>query len=207
MIKQGNGLERFSELFVYALGKALGFPMAEYYAEDGTVKSPDFTGGASVNYEPMHGLIGDDEDYNSNFNVLWALSPALAEQYVQIIYMDTLCFNMDRHTKNYGILRDTLSGEILSMAPNFDNNIALFARGVPKSLLRSNDKLIALYLDFLSQNKNALAIARNLPLPTRETANLCAGGVLNSCTDNPYTRDACEFVLNGGRQIEAFLTP
>ena len=41
--------------------------------------------------------------------------------------MDALVYNVDRHTQNFGILRDGETGAILSMAPNFDNNIALIS--------------------------------------------------------------------------------
>ena len=54
---------------------------------------------------------------------------SLGREYLDILFMDALCFNMDRHTKNYGILRDRDTGKVLRMAPNFDNNIALISRG------------------------------------------------------------------------------
>ena len=193
MIKQGSDLERFSELFICRLGQALGFSMAEYQPENGTIKSPDFTDGASINYEAADGIVGDDEDYCVNFEAFWRLAPELAEQYMRIIYMDTLCFNMDRHTKNYGVLRDVHSGEILRMAPNYDNNIALFARGIPHDLSRSSDMLVSLFLDFLGQDNRALEIARQLPVPTKAMIEECADGIAI-----PADKSAvCSFVLNG----------
>ena len=41
----------------------------------------------------------------------------------------TFCLNADRHTNNYGVLRDPDSGKVLRLAPNFDNNIALISNG------------------------------------------------------------------------------
>lgn len=199
MVKQGSELERFSELFICRLGRALGFPMAEYQQEGETVLSPDFTGGAAVNYESADGIAGDDEDYGRNFDAFYSISPDLAHQYLQIIYMDTLCFNMDRHTKNYGVLRDVDSGEILSLAPNFDNNIALFSRGVPQDLARANDKLIALFNELLEQDGRALELARALPAPTREMVESCA-----LATGSPIDMDTlCAFVLGGSEQVQA----
>ena len=199
MVKQGNELERFSEMFIYHLGRKLGFPMAEYREEDGTVLSPDFTLGASVNYESADGIVGDDEDYVRNFDAFYAMSPDLARQYLEIIYMDALCFNMDRHTRNYGVLRDVDSGEILSMAPNFDNNIALFSRAIPQNLARTNDKLVALFNELLEQDDRALELAQDLPMPTREMIESCAlaAGI-------PIDLDTlCEFVLSGSDQVQA----
>ena len=198
MIKQGNELERFSELFVCRLGQALGFMMANYQPENGTVKSPDFTDGASVNYEAADGIVGDDEDYVVNFEAFWNLSPELAQQYLQIIYLDTLCFNMDRHTKNYGVLRDVESGVILRMAPNFDNNIALFARGVPRDLDRAEDKLVSLFCGLLEQDRRALEIAKQFPVPTKEMIEEC----LSQITIQINKDTVCKFITNGSNQIQ-----
>ena len=218
MFKQGNDLERFSELFASKLGQALGFPMAECFPEDGVIKSLDFTDGASVNYEAADGIVGEDEDYFVNFEAFWQLSPKLAEQYLQIIYLDTLCFNMDRHTKNYGVLRDVETGEILRMAPNFDNNIALFSRGVPKDLSRRNDKLVSLFCELLSPEANnksivlasgedntsmllsqyALDIIRRFSIPSFDIVNSCLDQI-----DMAIDRGTvCAFIMNGSNQIQ-----
>jgi hypothetical protein len=202
MVKQGSEPERFSELFIYRLGRALGFPMAEYQQEEGTVLSPDFTDGASVNYEAAEGIVGEDEDYCRNFDAFYAISPDLARQYLEIIYMDTLCFNMDRHTKNYGVLRDVDSGEILSMAPNFDNNIALFSRGIPQNLARPNDRLIELWGKLMERDGRALELARALPAPTREMIK--SAGCCAPAAGIPIDPDVlCEFILNGSGQVQA----
>jgi len=203
MIKQGNDLERFSELFVCKLGQTLGFPMADYFPENGTIRSPDFTDGASVNYESADSIVGSDEDYGFNFEAFWNLSPDIAEQYMQIIYLDTLCFNMDRHTKNYGVIRDVETGSVLSMAPNFDNNIALFARGVPAKMDRTSDKLILFYRDFLEQDSRALQIARCLPVPDRDTIEKC----VNQVPIPVDIESVCRFVLNGSGLIQDCLIP
>ena len=198
MIKQGNEFELFSELFICKLGQKLGFPMADYSIEDGNICSEDFTNGAAVNYEAAAGIVGDDEDYILNFNTLWSISPELAEQYLQIIYLDTICFNMDRHTQNYGVLRDVRTGEIISMAPNFDNNIALFARGIPKNLDRQNDKLIALFCELLEKDDRALEMVRDFPNPSHEMIEQCVAQT-GTEIDGEIV---CRFVLNGAEQVQ-----
>ena len=172
--------------------------MAEYYAENGTVKSPDFTDGASVNYEPAHGIVGDDEDYMLNLAAFRELSPILAKQYLEIIYLDTICFNMDRHTRNYGILRDVETGAILGMAPNFDNNIALFSRGIPKGIARENDRLIFLYCDLLRTDKQAFEQAKTLPVPTADMIKLCTQGITLPVDIEILTA----FIMNGSKHIQ-----
>ena len=44
---------------------------------------------------------------------------------------------MDRYTENSGLLRDNDSGEIIKLAPNFDNDIALISRGYPKNVKKT----------------------------------------------------------------------
>ena len=61
MYKAGTDAERFSELFVYELCKALGFPVAEYQNCTPYIRTRDFTGG-KLNFEPAAYLVGDDEE-------------------------------------------------------------------------------------------------------------------------------------------------
>ena len=119
MVKSGTPEEHFSEIFTAALGKQLGFPMAEYTLDGAYVISTDFTDGR-LNFEPMANLVQDNEDYDFNYDVLQNLNPSLLKPYLDILFMDALVFNVDRHTQNYGLLRSRETGEILSMAPNFD---------------------------------------------------------------------------------------
>ena len=48
------------------------------------------------------------------------------EEYASMMVFDSLIFNTDRHLTNFGILRDSHTGEFLSMAPIFDNGRSLF---------------------------------------------------------------------------------
>ena len=117
MVKSGTLEEHFSEIFTAALGKQLGFDMAEYALDGAYVVSKDFTDGR-LNFEPMANLVQDNEDYDFNYDVLQNLNPALLKSYLDILFMDALVFNVDRHTQNYGLLRSRETGKILSMAPN-----------------------------------------------------------------------------------------
>ena len=119
MVKSGTPEEHFSEIFTATLGKHLGFDMAEYALDGAYVVSRDFTEGR-LNFEPMANLVQDNEDYDFNYDVLQNLNPSLLKPYLDILFMDALVFNVDRHTQNYGLLRSRETGEILSMAPNFD---------------------------------------------------------------------------------------
>lgn len=195
MYKSGNQLEYFSELFICRLGEKLGLVMAHYEMDDKYIRSMDFTHGAKVNFEPVSALMGENEDYSDCFDAIFALSPALAEQYLRIVWLDTVCFNMDRHTENYGILRDVDTGEILSMAPNYDNNIALIARGYPASASRIGDGLIRFFREFLDQNPAARAMVQTMELPiiTEQMIDECFAEIPIEI-DRAFVKD---FILNG----------
>jgi len=194
MYKRGSELELFSELFIYELGKSLGFNMAHYEPDDGYIRSRDFTQGASVNFEPAVGITGKDEDYDLNYESLKALCENSAADYIRMIYLDALCFNMDRHTNNYGILRDVNTGEVTGLAPNFDNNIALISRGYTGSE-RKNDLLIRLFAEFLENNKGAFDAFTEMDIPQVSHA------MIKSCMDRiPIDIDreyVCAFVMSG----------
>lgn len=143
LVKVGTPAEVFSEVFTYYLGTALNFHMAVYFAGDGHVMSPDFTRGR-YNFEPIANLVYDDEDLVRSYDALESLKRGLGKQFLDILYMDILVFNPDRHTYNYGVLRDKYSGEILSMAPNYDNNMALISRGTPSKTLLLIEEFVEL---------------------------------------------------------------
>ena len=150
MYKKATHDEMFSELFIYELGKKLGMNMAVYERGEGFIKSLDFTDSASVNFEPASSFMGDNEDYFDVVNALERICPQAIPEYIRMIFMDTICANPDRHTNNFGLLRDTQTGELIGFAPNFDNNMALISRGYP-SKSGSKDMLISLFHELMEE--------------------------------------------------------
>lgn len=203
MYKSGNEKERFSELFIYELGSALGFSMARYEYADGYVRSLDFTDNAAVNFEPASAFMGEDEDYGRNFEWFLGLSEELAKAYLRLIVLDTLCMNMDRHTQNYGVLRDTETGEILRLAPNYDNNIALIARGYPKDVGREHDGMFRFLEEFLNRQPRAkdMLAALDMPAITEQMVEACMDRVPIDVDRAFITR----FVLNGQKRLNELL--
>ncbi|MBQ3008514.1 MAG: hypothetical protein IJD80_02890, partial [Oscillospiraceae bacterium] len=149
MYKTANHSETFSELFIYHLGVLLDMNMAVYERGEKCVKSLDFTGG-TVNFEPASTFMGDNEDYSDVVKALQTLCPAAIPDYIKMIFLDTIVANVDRHTNNFGLLRDIQTGRLTGLAPNFDNNIALIARGYP-SLPKKSDMLIILFNELMEE--------------------------------------------------------
>lgn len=150
MYKKATHDEIFSELFVYELGSALNMNMAVYERGDKCIKSLDFTNSASVNFEPASAFMGDNEDYSDVVKALSEICPDAIPDYIRLIFMDTISANPDRHTNNFGLLRDTDRGTFIGLAPNYDNNMALISRGYP-SKPKSGDMLISLFNDLMKE--------------------------------------------------------
>ena len=153
MYKKASHDEMFSELFVYELGCALGMNMAVYQRGEACIKSLDFAEAARVNFEPASTFMGDNEDYIDVVKALEKICPNAIPDYIRMIFMDTICANPDRHTNNFGLLRDTQTGELIGFAPNYDNNMALISRGYP-SKPGSKDMLISLFNELIKEYPN-----------------------------------------------------
>jgi len=185
MVKAGKPEELFSELLAYRLGVLLGFPMARYEPDGAFIRSLDFTRGAAVDFEPAIGIIGGESDYIKIYEKLKPFSSAICEDYLRMCYFDALILNMDRHEHNFGVLRDSDTGQVISLAPFFDHNIALIARGYPNNADTPNDLLIT---DF-----TALAHYAGLRLEIRR---LKQAAIDTAVRMNPFVPPPSETVAN-----------
>lgn len=205
MLKSGTELEQFSELFIYHLGRLMGLPMAHYERDGNYIRSKDFTEGW-YDFEPAYAIMLDEEDYGENYRNIKALCPKAAMQYVGMVYLDSLVFNMDRHTNNYGFLRDRQTGKVLGLAPLFDHNIALVSRGYPSSASQKGGMLSSLFVELIREEPAALSdlYALELTLPSREMVH----EAIALANDPPFSTGVVqedfltEFVLSADRWIE-----
>ena len=204
MYKSGTPNEYFSDLFISRLGEKLGFDMVHYELHDGYIRSKNFTDGTSYNFEPMSALVGENDDYNVCFDEIYAISPHLAEQYLKIIWLDSVCYNMDRHTENFGFLRDVYTGDIISMAPNYDNNIALISRGYPNSADREHDGIIRFFREFIQNNPTAKTMLQDMELTeiTQKMIDECFAEIPIE-VDRDFVRS---FILNGQSIVQEIIS-
>ena len=185
----------FSELFIYKLGVELGFKMAEYERGNGVIKTKDFTDNALVNFEPAFNILGDDEDYIKSVEMLKMMCPDAVGDYVKMLFLDTICANPDRHTFNFGLLRDADTGKILGLAPNFDNNMALISRGYPKNITRKNDLLIKLFNELMEHDEN---LRKYIPALSEDLIK----NVIKSVGMRVKSKEITQFIMNGYNLIE-----
>lgn len=143
-----------AELLTYELGAMLGMDMAFYEITEGFIRTRDVTGGI-YNLQHIDAIVYDhdginDDDIRYNYSVLHDIDPSLARQYMDIKYMDALVNNVDRHTKNYALLTSRDTGEIVSLAPNYDNDMAFY--GYPEIL--SKDRMLGEIRYFVDANRD-----------------------------------------------------
>jgi len=162
LYKSGNNEQIFSELFCSLLASKLDIPTAIYEYEENYIKTRNFAD--KYNFEPMVGLVGDDESYDGIFNALLNINESIADQYLLLSFFDCIVNNIDRHNENVGLLRNKKTGEIIGLAPNFDNNLALLGYDNNLKMKANEDGFIKLFIKFLKNNKLAYSKFKKLKI-------------------------------------------
>ena len=67
----------------------------------------------------------DDDDVV--YRNIASLGAEFEEAWKRILLADAVFVNTDRHMRNFGVIRSSRTGEVLRLAPNFDNNQAYLA--------------------------------------------------------------------------------
>lgn len=199
MIKKGTDKELFSEYFCSSLAKIMNIPTAEYFMEGNCIVTANFA--KDFNFEPISSIAGSNDKYEHVFPLILELSKDLAKQYLTLMYFDCLVNNVDRHNENYGFLRNRKNGKIVSLAPNFDNNVALIAvNGYPHDPKRKKDGLFDCFEAFLESNQEAASVFSSLELPSiipNDIKRICDGSKIKTDEDT-----LIKFILNGLKRLK-----
>ena len=161
MYKSGTKEERLSEYIASLLSEKLGIPTAHYELEGTYIKTECFVG--DYNLEPLAAFLGGNDDYEYVFNKLFEYDKKLAKEYLMLIWFDALVNNVDRHNENIAFLRDKNTGNIISLAPNYDLNVSLFARNTV--LPKEKDGFITQYLSFVKSNEIVKELYKEMDVP------------------------------------------
>lgn len=172
LYKKGSDREIFSELFCSAFAKRIGVKTVTYEFDKGYIRCPNFS--PDHNFEPMAALLDDNDDYARVFSVLSNIDESIARDYLRLIFFDSVVNNIDRHNENLGLLRDIQSGAILSLAPNFDNNLALVATSETLNDNPKKDGFIRLFVEFLNKGEKAKALFMTLSFPALNIQDISA---------------------------------
>ena len=161
MYKSESKEEMYSELISSKISSLLNIPTALYEIDKEYIRTKNFAD--KMIFEPLSSLAGDNDSYGHVFSLLLDLDEELAKEYLKIIYFDALVNNVDRHNENLGFLRNKKSGKIISLAPNFDLNMSLFARN--KLLGQNKDGFITLFQKFVNSNEKVKELYKQIDIP------------------------------------------
>ena len=155
LYKSGKPKQLFSEMFCYKFAKLIGINTAIYEIDGEYIRSKNFA--EDCNFEPMAAIADNNDNYEFVFSLLHQIDKAISKDYLKLIFFDSVVNNIDRHNENTGLLRERGTGKIISLAPNFDNNLALISTmDVLKDVKK--DKFVELFINFLNKNE----MVRNL---------------------------------------------
>ena len=153
LYKQGNNKQIFSELFCSRFAELIGINTVKYEYDGNYIFCKNFS--SIYNYEPIASVAGDNDNYEHVFNALFKLNANLLKDYLRLMFFDCVINNIDRHNENLGVLRDAKTGRIVSLAPNFDNNLALIATTNSLNNNPKKDGFINSFISFLKNNEIA----------------------------------------------------
>ena len=163
LYKVGNKNEIFSELFYSRLFEKLNLPTAHYEYDGKYILSKNFA--EKENFEPMVALVGDDEDYKTIYHELNKINHDIALSYLRLCFFDVVLNNVDRHNEICGIMRDKKTGKIVSLAPNYDDNLCLISR-IETLPLSTNEGFLKMFVSFLKNNEEIKKAYQEINLPS-----------------------------------------
>jgi len=112
----------------------------------------------------------------------------------------SLVQNADRHNENLGFLRNKRSGRIISLAPNFDNNVALISRTDVLNEDREHFGMCNSFVKFLKSNELAMKLFDEIEFPSINDE------ILEHCFDFEHIHinkeNIKKFILNGIKYIK-----
>ena len=162
LYKVGTVNERYSEVFYSRLFEKLNLPTAHYEIDGNYIRTANFAKG--VNFEPMVSLVGDNEDVEYIYDALNKINHQIALDYLRLITFDVVLNNVDRHNENCGILRDKETGEIISLAPNYDDNLSLISRNTAL-IATGQEGFLSLFLKTIRKSKKIKEGLKEIEFP------------------------------------------
>ena len=135
--------------------------------------------------EPVSSIAGDDDRYENVFDSLLSLSEDLAKDYLRLVIFDFIVNNVDRHNENCGIMRNKKSGKIISLAPNYDNNMALLSAASNLVFNEKRDGHLSYLKKFIEGSVKAKELLAKISLP-----RLSRDDIKALCKSIPLEEDA-----------------
>lgn len=139
------GLEPYSEMLASEIARHIT-QSAVYYdvttLHDKLASKCELFTGEEVGYAPFKRLISRDIAITLDSAFRYFSTLGSEELFREMLIVDALTFNTDRHPGNYGVLFQNDTLEVLQMAPVFDLNLSLFPYFLQKEFCNIGDSLL-----------------------------------------------------------------
>ncbi|MDO4339443.1 MAG: XRE family transcriptional regulator [Eubacteriales bacterium] len=135
-----SGMEPYSEFYASQIAERMNLHHVSYGLEQwkGILASTcKLFSTKDVSYVPA-GLIVKEGGMDAVIDFYRRLGEACFEELASMLVFDALIYNEDRHYGNFGLLRDSHTGEYIGCAPIFDNGYSLFATAMKSDLEKIN---------------------------------------------------------------------
>ena len=142
--KSGSNEAVWSEVFYSNLANII-FPgcAVRYWEEHSYSVCHSFVNReAGESLEPFFSLC---DDHSDPYQALAVLPPSTHTDYINMLFLDALMYNWDRHEFNFGLITKPGTSEV-QLQPYYDFNLALFNGAEPGSK-RFEDPVIKMYKD------------------------------------------------------------
>ena len=142
MAAPNYGYEPYAEQLAWQVARAGGFRAVAYDLAEwqGKICSTcELFNGPDTAFVPFELCLPADVarlcDFEMALTYFGDLSEGAAEDFRSMAVFDALIANTDRHSGNFGVLRDNRTGRVLATAPLFDHNVSLFSRDFDEQLI------------------------------------------------------------------------
>ncbi len=127
-LKASNvGFEPYSEYYIYQLAETMGIHAVAYNLNKWKgmlASSCELFTSYDYSYVPIY-LASHCKDIDCVHD--FCVSHGYKNEFADMILLDSLTFNWDRHLGNFGLLKDNHTGEYTSFAPLFDHGAGLLS--------------------------------------------------------------------------------
>lgn len=147
-----SGMEPYSEHFASQIAEHIGIKHVPYDLRmwKGKLASTcPLINTKDVSYVPF-ACTTKDHMFPASMAVAHAFSRDMMDDCRDMLLFDALICNPDRHAKNFGVLRDNETGDVLGMASLFDHNLSLFPYDVVDEFGKLEDRANTVYYPRLS---------------------------------------------------------
>ena len=142
-----SGFEPYSEYYSSQISPLICRSALSYnlkYFKKHLVSSCSMFTDENNGFMPMYKYLDNSKSYRYKEILSFLERYGLDEDFRDMIVLDAIIINPDRHFGNFGFIVDNYTFKIKSFAPVFDHNMSLVARGMDNSLEEDADYVISL---------------------------------------------------------------